>query len=160
MLKLVRVAITIILAMAVAGCTASQVSRLRDVRAPPGWEPFCFPLGIQFVGETDTISDDGRELLRVVVDLQDYRSFQWFNLAVASGGSGSLASPQALVRRRAAAVLRILPEFGIRRDRVQVVFVPELSAFERDGAYLTVMIPPERVERLRILRETQNLIVC
>jgi len=155
-----RNAIMIGLAMAVAGCAGSRMPPLREVHAPPGWESFCFPIYFEFVGETDIISDKSRELLKVMEGALDYRSFRWFHLEVRSGGSGARSAPHALIQRRTEALLRILPEVGIPVDRVEVGLRPELSAFDRDAANLTVMIPPEQVEGNRIAFETRKTVFC
>ena len=155
-----RNAIMIGLAMAVAGCATSPMPHLREVHAPPGWESFCFPVYFEFVGETDIISDKSREFLRVMEGALDYRSFRWFHLEVRSGGSGARSAPHALIQRRTEALLRILPKVGIRADRVEVSLNPKLSAFDRDAANLTVMIPPEQVEANRVARETSNTVFC
>lgn len=155
-----RNAIIIVLAMAVAGCTGSQTPPLREVHAPPGWESFCFPVYFEFVGETDIITDKSRELLRVMEGALDYRGFRWFHLEVGSGGSGARSAPHALIQRRTEALLRLLPEVGIRTDRVEVSLSPKLSAFDRNPANLTVMIPPEQVEANRVAFETRRIVMC
>lgn len=155
-----RNAIALILAMLMTACAVAQAPRLREVRAPPGWQPFCFPLGVRFVGGADAIVEESRAFVRTVVDAQGFRSYRWFHLAVASGGAPGRTDPGALARRRAEAVLRMLAGLGIRADRVEVSFAPELPAFDDHGAYLTVMIPPERVEELRIAREARGIIAC
>ncbi|HEX8482928.1 MAG TPA: hypothetical protein VF650_13590 [Allosphingosinicella sp.] len=155
-----RNAIIIVLAMAVAGCARSQIPNLREVHAPPGWESFCFPVYFEFVGETHIVSDKSRELLRVMEGTLDYRSFRWFHLEVGSGGSGARPAPRALIRRRTEALLRLLPEVGIAVDRVEVSLSPKLSAFDRNPANLTVMIPPEQVEANRVAFETNRTVMC
>ena len=154
-----RNAIMIGLAMAVAGCARSQMP-LREVHAPPGWESFCFPVYFEFVGETGIVSDKSRELLRVMEGALDYRSFRWFHLEVGSGGSGARSAPRAFIRRRTEALLRLLPEVGITVDRVEVSLSPKLSAFDRNPANLTVMIPPEQVEANRVAFETSRTVMC
>ena len=152
--------IAIMLAMLATACAAAPAPQPREVRAPPGWQSFCFPLPLQFVGETDAIVDESRALVRLVVDAQRFRGYRWFHLAVPSGGESGRSDPAALARRRAEAVLRMLPEVGIRAGRVEVGYLPERSAYDVDGAYLTVMIPPEQVEEVRIARETHNIVTC
>lgn len=154
-----RNAIMILLAMAVAGC-AGQRPPVREVRAPPGWESFCFPVYFEFVGETDIISDKSREALRNIEGVMNYRSYPWFHLEVTSGGSGARSAPHALIERRTKALLRILPEVGIRLDRVEVSLNPALSAFDDYAAKFTVMIPPEQVEANRIAFETSRTVMC
>jgi hypothetical protein len=159
-----RVAIPIILALLVTGCTTAQPPAVTaqsihspTVRAPPGWQSFCFPLHFRFAGETDTIAND-REMVRAVFDM--YHDIRWYHLVVAAGGLDSKPAPVGLAERRAQAVLRMLPSFGVRAERVEVEFAPRMSMFDPDGAYLTAMIPPEEVERLRVERETRGIIAC
>lgn len=158
-----RVAIPISLALLVTGCMTAQPGmtgqsiNYQTVHAPPGWQSFCFPLPFRFAGETDTIAND-REMVRAVFDM--YRDVRWYHLVVAAGGLDSKPAPVGLAERRAQAVLRMLPSFGVRTDRVEVEFAPGMSMFGPDGAYLTAMIPPDEVERLRIERETRGTIVC
>ena len=155
-----RNAIMIVLAMAVAGCMRSQMPPFRQVHAPPGWESYCFPVYFEFAGETDIVSDKSRELLRVMEGTLGYRSFRWFHLEVGTGGSGARSASRALVRRRTEALLRLLPEVGIRTDRVEVSLSPKLSAFDLNPANLTVMIPPEQVEANRVAFETKGIVMC
>lgn len=155
-----RDAIMILLAMAVAGCAGAQTPSPREVRAPPGWQSYCFPIYFDFEGETDIVSAKSRELLRVIEGSMGYRSFRWFRLELSSGGSDARSVPKALIRRRSEAILRILPEVGIRPDRVEVRIDPGTSAFDRAAANLTVMIPPEQAEAHRVARETRNIVMC
>jgi hypothetical protein len=159
-----RIAITIGLALLVEGCAAPRAAPprtapLQAVHAPPGWQSFCFPLGVQFVGETDTIANDNQEVVRAILGSM-YRGFQWYHLVISAGGPESRPAPAGLAERRAQAILRILPSFGVRADRVEVEFVSEMSLFERDAAFLTPMIPPEEVERQRVERETLGRVEC
>jgi hypothetical protein len=115
---------------------------------------------IQFVGDGDMVSTGGRELLRSVAEIMGFRNYRWFNLSVAAGGTALGPAPQGLPQRRARAVLRLLPALGVNVDRVQIVFEPDLPALASEGAYLTVMIPPEQVEALRVQREVHGIITC
>lgn len=155
-----RVPVILMLATMAASCAASQIPRLQEVRAPPGWESFCFPVPLRFVGDGEAVSTGSRELLSNVADIMGFRNYRWFNLSVAAGGSASRPAPHGLPQRRARAVLRLLPALGIDVDRVQIVFEPDLPALASDGANFSVMISPEQVEALRVRREVHGIIAC
>jgi hypothetical protein len=142
------------MAMVAAACS---VSRRADVQphAPPGWQSHCFPLDIHFMPGGDTIMAPNRDVFHAIIDM--YRDARWFNLTVVAGEADR---PEGLGRRRVRVVLRQLAQLGIGVDRVQIQFLPGRSDIERDTAYLTMMIPPEQVEALRIQRETTGLVVC
>jgi hypothetical protein len=139
------------------------------VRAPPGYEPFCFPYGFDFEGGTATMTPLSRERLAVVVDMH-YGRYDWLNLVVGMEVTEPEELGRKLARQRTEAILGELGRLGISRDRVQVKM--DTSFLESDyrmaaasttptvqAAWLTAMIPPEEMEKVRA-EEAKGVIFC
>lgn len=137
-----------------ASCAAAVGQTVVEMRAPPGYEHFCFPYPIEFEDGSASLTEQSRERLRAVRDLY-YRQFEWNSLLIGVTGTPPREEDWALARERARTVLRVLTGLGFRRDRIQLVLDP--------GAHpqntFTAMIPPEEVKKVRAA-EAQGTIFC
>ena len=146
-------------------CTTAEAPLL-ERKAPPGYEPFCFPHRFEFVGKTSEITPDSLRLLPVLFD-NWMRQSEWFALAVESDSDQK--DDLALADRRARSVVAELGRMGVRKDRVQVEILGDRGGAEgaprktrpsSGAAWLSAMIPPEKVERLRLNFEETGSVVC
>ena len=103
------------------------------------------------------------------------RDHRWLRLIVGNGGRDDRASLD-LAKRRAEAAVRMITDLGWSPDRIQVELDQNVEVTKFDHgtgprgamlpsgmevpAWVTAMIPPEEVERLRIQRERHNIVVC
>jgi hypothetical protein len=146
-----------------------EAAGTEGVRAPPGYEPFCFPYGFDFEEGTATMTSLSRERLAVVVDMH-YGRYDWLNLVVGVETTDPEEFGRKLARQRTEAILGELGRLGIAPDRVQVKM--DASFIESDyglrtaattptvqAAWLTAMIPPEEVKRVRA-EEAKGVIFC
>jgi hypothetical protein len=167
------------LAVLAAACSLSQPRLELHVRAPAGWESFCFPVPIAFAPGTDRVSPGTERAMPVVYEAQ-LRRAGWLQLVVDGGPDASDRAARSLANRRARAALRLLRRLGVRADRVEVhiSYVGEIPRLDRDvevrppsspgaatpmdwAANVMEMIPPEEVERYRALeRENPALSIC
>ena len=136
-----------------AGCSGVQQPTL-TARAPPGFEPFCFPMEIDFAPGAAAPTPESEAFLAALIQGEELRRYQWFLLQV--WGSADQPAHLQLPRRRAAEVLRVLQRLDVRSDRVEVRFYSHDKGVPQ--ASLLVMIPPDEAERLRFLRQHQGII--
>jgi hypothetical protein len=99
-----------------AACASSGGGSRGWSKAPPGFQPFCFPLAITFEPGSATLMPETKESIAAVNDRNDL----WISLAVAGAAAGGRRLDPRLAESRAGAVLDQLGRLGRRRDRVDV----------------------------------------
>lgn len=165
--------IAILVAALAAGCSPALPPG-QDVRAPVGWQSFCFPITVGFHPGRDKITPGTRVLFDAVHGTY-LRDSVWVSITVnARQPDGKV--DLGLAARRARAARRLVTSLGHRGDRIQLdidrdraVYVtekdlrpvePESPMAVEVAAYVTAMIPPQEVERLQALYEESRLVVC
>ena len=140
--------------VSVASCAAAGHQPAVEMRAPPGYEHFCFPFPIEFEQGSASLTTQSRERLGAVAELH-YRQSVWNSLLISVSGTPPRKEDWALARERARTAIRVLTEIGFRADRIQVVLDP--SAHPQNT--FTAMIPPDEVKIVRA-EEAKGVIFC
>lgn len=165
--------IAILVAALAAGCSPALPPG-QGVRAPAGWETFCFPITVGFHPGRDEITPGTRVLFDAVYGTY-LRDSVWVSITVSARQPDGKAD-LGLAGRRARAARHLVTSLGHLGDRIQLdidrdravdVMEKDLSPLEPESrmtvevaAYVTAMIPPQEVARLQRLYEESGLVVC